>query len=79
MILILSRTDDYDTNLVIEWLRFYKIPFFRLNDEELMNGLTKLKYFNNEIYLSNDLEIKLNEIKVVWFRKFGFLTDFEND
>ncbi|MET3026037.1 grasp-with-spasm system ATP-grasp peptide maturase [Flavobacterium sp. UW10123] len=78
MILILSRPNDYDTHLVIEWLHHYKTPFFRLNDEELMSGETSIKYYNGDVILKNQIEINLNQIKVVWFRKFGFLSDLED-
>ncbi len=80
MILILSTPRDYDTQCVIEWLRCYKIPFFRLNDDDVMKGITKVNYNlakSNLYFEKENRVISTSEIKVVWFRKFGFLRDYE--
>lgn len=79
MILVLSTPNDRDTTLVVEWLNFKKASFFILNDEDLMNGTTSIYYdSDHEICFYNSFaKVKLNDIKVVWFRKFGFLTDLE--
>lgn len=45
MLLILSDSDDVSTNKVIDWLLFYKIPFFRINGVDSINEV--------KIYLSN--------------------------
>nr|WP_294922604.1 grasp-with-spasm system ATP-grasp peptide maturase [uncultured Flavobacterium sp.] len=78
MILILSTPEDIDTNLVIEWLNYKKIPVFRLNDEDLMMGRTNIKYTpSNEVLIENSSKsINVNDVKIVWYRKFGFLTDY---
>jgi len=81
MILILSTPTDLDTEKVIEWLTFYKNPFFRLNDEDLMMGITEF-YYNPEAidqsYLKYDtVTLYFKDIRKVWFRKFGFLTSYE--
>ncbi|WP_306354070.1 grasp-with-spasm system ATP-grasp peptide maturase [Flavobacterium sp. '19STA2R22 D10 B1'] len=81
MILILSTSTDYDTLCVVEWLRFYKKEFFRLNDDELMEGDCSVFYDGideDKIYLKREGKIVyIKEIKVVWFRKFGFLKNHE--
>lgn len=78
MILILSTPEDTDTNLVIEWLNHKKIPVFRLNDEDLMMGRSSIIYTpNDEVLVTNSFKsISINDITVVWYRKFGFLLEY---
>ena len=82
MILILSKSTDVDTDFVIEWLHFLKEPFIRINDEELMTGLTSFYYetqnYEKSYFIINDCKYFFEDIKVVWFRKFGFLLDYES-
>ncbi|MFV8328473.1 grasp-with-spasm system ATP-grasp peptide maturase [Flavobacterium sp. ZS1P14] len=81
MILILSKPGDRDTDLVIEWLNFFKTPVLRINDEELMQGITIFSYdsnFTENSYFENSTQrVYLKDISVVWFRKFGYLRDYE--
>lgn len=81
MILILSTSTDLDTEKVIEWLKYYDEPFFRLNDEDLMMGYTEFYYNPDKLDLSyiknGTTKIFFNQINKVWFRKFGFLTSYE--
>lgn len=83
MILILSTPTDNDTNCVIQWLNFYNKPFFRLNDEDLMQGKTTFFYNPSnpeESYVEHFLiRVYIKDIKTVWFRKFGFLFEYQND
>jgi ATP-GRASP peptide maturase of grasp-with-spasm system len=81
MILILSTPTDNDTNCVIDWLNYRKIPFFRLNDEELMQGIASFYFDINSVensYIESYGKILfIKDIKVVWFRKFGFLNEYK--
>ncbi|SHN12264.1 grasp-with-spasm system ATP-grasp peptide maturase [Flavobacterium xinjiangense] len=81
MILILSKPGDRDTDLVIEWLNYFKTPVLRVNDEELMQGITTFSYDSNcteNSYFENSTQrVYLKDISVVWFRKFGYLRDYE--
>lgn len=80
MVLILSRQSDYSTNKVIDWLSYYKVPFFRLNDEDLALGKIKVNFnLNNNTYFfkKNNQVIDISSINIVWFRKFGFLDMYE--
>lgn len=81
MILILSKPGDRDSDYVIEWLNFFKTPFLRINDEELMQGVATFSYDSNFIESSyfeiSTQRVYLKDISVVWYRKFGFLTDYE--
>ncbi len=84
MILILSIHGEISTDEVIDWLVYYNIPFYRLNSEDLLTN-TKVKFFlnNNNSSLGNssigfsftdknNVTLNSKDIKVVWFRKFGF-------
>ncbi|MET0759856.1 MAG: grasp-with-spasm system ATP-grasp peptide maturase [Flavobacterium sp.] len=83
MILILSTPRDLDTQYVIDWLVKYEKDYFRLNDEDLING--NVEFFYNpkdekKSYLKQSSKILyIENIKVVWFRKFGFLKTYEED
>lgn len=81
MILILSTPTDYDTNGVIDWLRYNKMPFFRLNDEDLMQGVISFNHNPKDLsqtYFEHySQKIFLRDIKIVWYRKFGFLIEYE--
>lgn len=83
MILILSTPTDNDTNCVIQWLTFYNKPFFRLNDEDLMQGKTTFFYnpsFPESSYIEHfSIRVYIKDINIVWFRKFGFLYEYQND
>jgi len=80
MILILSTSDDYDTQRVIDWLHFKNANFIRLNDQDLMSGKVKFHadIANNKVFinLSEDKCISSEDINCVWLRKFGFLSDY---
>lgn len=81
MILILSKPADKDTDCVIEWLNFYKTPFLRINDDEFMQGVTAFSYDAYSIedsYFETSIQrVYLRDITVVWYRKFGFLTEYD--
>lgn len=80
MILILSTTSDINTNEVIEWLRHFNTPFLRINDEDVVSGDIELCYNlkDGSFEIKGISTVKLKEIKIVWFRKFGFLTSHDN-
>ncbi|MFM2394735.1 MAG: hypothetical protein RLZZ546_2717 [Bacteroidota bacterium] len=81
MILILSTPTDQDTNGVIDWLMYRKEPFFRLNDGDLMQGITSFNHNPANLletyFEQHSQKIFLKDIKVVWYRKFAFLDDYE--
>ncbi|MDE5436977.1 hypothetical protein KRE40_10085 [Elizabethkingia meningoseptica] len=70
MILIISRDSESTTDLVIDWLIKWEIPFIRINDE-----------LYNDVYVdfqTNTLMIQGIDIKaftVVWFRKHSSSID----
>jgi ATP-GRASP peptide maturase of grasp-with-spasm system len=81
MILILSTSYDYDTQIVIDWLRHLNIDFIRINDEDLLFGDSKI--FINVLrkseshFIACGKKILFSQINVVWFRKFGFLNSYK--
>lgn len=81
MILILSTPTDLDTQNVIDWLVDYNATFFRLNDEDLLNGNVEFYYDlydESQTYFRQDnRKVFLKDISIVWFRKFGFLKSYE--
>lgn len=83
MILILSIHNDQDTQLVIDWLKFRNQDFLRVNDDELMTGVTEFQYqvgsSDSSFFKKNGRRIYLRDINVVWFRKFRFLYSFKDE
>ncbi|GBU07595.1 hypothetical protein AwDysgo_09260 [Bacteroidales bacterium] len=66
MILIFSYLGDYTTDVVIDWLKYYNYPVFRLNYSDIYESDFKIDLSNKAIYVENK-KIYLNEIKAVWF------------
>ena len=81
MILVLTYSMyEQCTDPVIDWLIYEKIPFFKLNLEDLV---TKKVTYTVDIY-NNDIIIDGNSIKdkidVIWYRRFYSILDyFEHD
>lgn len=75
MILILSQTTpDKTTEDVINWLRFYKVPFKRVNATDFIENVGfELK---NGTYVFDE---NYENISVVWFRRFPILKSFEDN
>ncbi|MEC5395935.1 hypothetical protein [Bergeyella sp. RCAD1439] len=77
MILIISRDGDTTTDLVIDWLLEYNLPFLRVNDDFYYNICMDFQDFS----ASTIYDIKISDISVIWFRKNTFLlnkSDQEN-
>ena len=72
MILILSNSTDNSTNQVCQWLLHYKIPFVRINGENLFEFI-EIRLNEDELdfsILSEDGElIKLSNIRAYWYRR----------
>lgn len=65
MILIISRDSDTTTDLVMEWLSHWGLPFLRLN-EDLYEDVF-VDYIQNIVRIK---DVDTKDIKVVWFRNF---------
>ena len=80
MILILSTDSDTSTSAVMEWLITWKIPVIRLNDNDVFRYPVKIYIEDCKIKFEIQFEnrtVSSDEIKVVWFRKFGFFYYYE--
>ncbi|WP_010178892.1 grasp-with-spasm system ATP-grasp peptide maturase [Aquimarina agarilytica] len=80
MILIISESDDGSTSDVIKWLKYYKIPFERINENQSIR-LDSITISSNEIELILDLnngrKIFLSKVTSLWYRRgqFTFIED----
>ena len=73
MILILSEKGDIATNRVIDWLRFYKVAYFRLNLES-KKEIVELSINNHgqnvlKIIVDDTELVDLSNIKSCWYRR----------
>jgi len=72
-ILILSRTFDTSTANVIDWLKHYKIEYFRVNESNIIK-VKKISISSNlffEIEIENKT-INLEDICAFWYRQSNF-------
>ena len=75
MILIISIKADYSTTQIINWLNFYVISYFPINEDNKIQA-TEIK--NGEIVFGIKNQIlKLSQITVVWYRRGNFSFEFE--
>ena len=83
MILILSTSYDYDTQIVIDWLKSFNASFIRINDEDLLFGDTTVFFdvlnSNNSYFEIDKKKVFFREINTIWFRKFGFLNSYKKN
>lgn len=72
MILIISNNTDASTNNVIDWLDYYQIPWFRINEDDKIE-IIKLQLHNSrepEVnILVNGKELCLKDITGYWYRR----------
>jgi ATP-GRASP peptide maturase of grasp-with-spasm system len=78
MILILSTDIDSSTNQVIDWLHYYGVRYFRLNDNDILDHKIIIRFdkdndFSFQIETSEKKIFRSEDFTVIWFRKFGFL------
>jgi ATP-GRASP peptide maturase of grasp-with-spasm system len=73
MILIFSNEKDFTTDIVIDWLNFFKKKFVRVNFEnEIENIYLDINDTGAKFYFySKDKEINFDNIDSFWFRKSG--------
>ena len=76
MVLILTSPGDLSTDLVIDWLRFYKHPFYRLNSSDLIEKQFFYDINNRIITIDNQI-LELDKINIIWYRKFAFFSNSE--
>jgi ATP-GRASP peptide maturase of grasp-with-spasm system len=75
MICIISKAGlEITTEEVIDWLRFWQIPYVRFNVEDIRNSPLSISIDRNESSLSlqaGAVTIAPESIKVVWYRRWG--------
>jgi len=73
MILILTSIGDVSSDLVVDWLDYYKHKYLRINSFDLFEKKVIINLQNSNVNISIDnRKLDLDEINVVWFRKFGY-------
>lgn len=77
MILIFSIDGDYSTDVVIDWLKYYKYPYKRLNAENLYKEELFIDFDNKSSFSLGGKVYDVRAINVVWQRKFGFYQESE--
>lgn len=79
MVLIISSLDDQSTNSVIDWLRFYKVDFIRISEEDTLKFETvKMSDHFLEIDFSiNGTSFKISDFKAFWYRRSYFRVFFD--
>lgn len=79
MIAILSTEDDLSTEQVMDWLYYKQADFIRINDNHLVDNYLSIKFEITNTQMKtilidelNNKKVDIDEVNVVWFRKFGF-------
>ncbi|PWK77286.1 ATP-GRASP peptide maturase of grasp-with-spasm system [Mucilaginibacter oryzae] len=71
MILVVSEKNDQSTYEVMQWLKRYNVPHFRINGEDVLN--IKMLDLNKEVILDvQGNEIPLSKVSVLWYRRGSF-------
>jgi ATP-GRASP peptide maturase of grasp-with-spasm system len=75
MICILSQAgQEVTTEEVIDWLRFWQIPYVRLNGEDIRTSSLSISIGGSKSSLSvqaGDVTVAPESIKVVWYRRWA--------
>jgi ATP-GRASP peptide maturase of grasp-with-spasm system len=80
MILILSTDIDSSTYDVMKFITFKGKEVYRINDNDLFRIPLKIYHEDNKICFKakiNNKWIYSADISVVWYRKFGFIVNYE--
>ncbi len=73
MILLLTGDGDLSTDLVMDVLKYYDYPHYRINSYDLLDAGFCIDISDNRYTMAvNGQEIDLKTVGAVWFRKFGF-------
>lgn len=73
MILIVSEIDDASTVQVIQWLKYWSIPYIRINKEDRFNVSRFEIKADGSLYINLESQdnriIELSKIKANWYRR----------
>ena len=78
IVLIISEDRDGTTNEVVEWLKKYKIPAFRINSSDKV--IVRIINVKEKIFsiIINEIELYSSNIEFLWYRK-GMLSFVDKD
>jgi len=75
MILIISMDMDQTTDQVIDWLRYWDLPYIRINITDIVEYNEGIKWsLSSDILEIGEKKIDLKRIKVGWVRKLGYFS-----
>ena len=79
MILILSEERDQSTNIIIDWLNYFKRPFIRVNETDICI-IKKIGLTTDEVIITiaGD-ELNFDGISAYWYRRGNFNIALPND
>lgn len=70
MILIISDEYDWSTNIVIDWLAYFQVEWFRINDSDAC----ELSVVDSKTFIKmGKTTIDVDKIQAVWYRR-GFIS-----
>lgn len=76
MILILTCDGDFSSDIVIDWLSYFKEPFIRINSFDFFKSyLCASISSSGTSFIVDGKSISFKDINSVWYRKFGFFKD----
>ena len=76
MILILSNREDTSSDLVEERFLKNRKQYYRIDAEDIIENNFLIDFDGNKIQ-TNKFLINIDDVNVIWLRKFGFLKKFD--
>lgn len=70
MILLLSSSSDTNLDFVIDWLRFYRHPYLRINADDPLHDEFHLSLTPPRLVVRQSA-VDIGSIHSIWFRQFG--------
>lgn len=70
MILLLSSSSDTNLDFVIDWLRFYRHPYLRINSDDPLHDDFHLSLTPPRLFV-RQCAVDIDSIHSIWFRQFG--------
>lgn len=72
------RNLHQSTDQVIDWLKYYQLPFIRINPTDIVQYKEEITWsIHSDIIKIGKVSIDLKSIKVGWIRKFGYFSNLD--